>query len=80
MPTLFIDNGEPFDYKQYTVGGVAPAGTAFVRARASMIDAIANPAGGGQAFVVDDFVLVPEPSVALGMLLVGAAALAGRRR
>lgn len=78
MPTLFIDNGQPFDYKQYTVSGVAPAGTAFVRARASMIDAINNPAGGGQAFVVDDFALVPEPSMALGLLLVGA--LAGRRR
>lgn len=78
MPTLFIPNGEPFNYKFYTVTGVAPAGTAFVRARASMLDAIANPAGGGQAFVVDDFTLVPEPTAALGLLLLGA--LAGRRR
>jgi hypothetical protein len=80
LPTLYIDNGEPFDYKMYTLTGTSPAGTAFVRARASMIDGVPNPAGGGQAFVVDDFRLVPEPSMAISMLLIGAAALAGRRR
>lgn len=75
---LFVDNGEPFDYKQYTVVGVAPAGTVTVRARASMLNGAANPQGGGQAYVVDDFVLTPEPS-ALAMLLLGVAAVARRR-
>jgi hypothetical protein len=76
---LFTPNGEPFNYKQYQVAGVAPAGTAFARARASMLDAIANPQGGGQAYVVDDFDLVPEPA-SFGLLLIGAAALITRRR
>jgi hypothetical protein len=83
LPTLFVDNGLPFDYKQYTVSATAPAGTVEVRARASMIDAVGNPLGGGQAFVVDDFSLVqvPEPSslllVCLG--LAGACGLIRRR-
>jgi len=77
---LFLPNGEPFNYKQYTVTATAPVGTSFVRARVSMIDGMPNPAGGGQAFVVDDFELVPEPSTALGMVLLGAAALVRRRR
>ena len=76
---LFTDNGQPFDYKEYSVIAIAPAGTVTVRARASMLDAIGNPAGGGQAFVVDDFVLVPEPTTAIAMILVGAAAFARRR-
>ncbi len=76
---LLVDNGMAFDYKQYTVMATAPAGTAFVRARASMIDGIANPLGGGQAYVVDDFVLVPEPST-LAMVLLSPLALARRRR
>lgn len=74
---LFVDNGEPFDYKQYTVTAVAPATTATVRARASMINGAPNPLGGGQAYVVDDFVLTPEPASAL-LALLGIAAL--RRR
>lgn len=76
---LFDPNGHPFNYKQYTVSGTAPAGTVSVRARASMIDAFANPAGGGQAYVIDDFVLTPEPTALLGMVLLGAAAFARRR-
>lgn len=73
LPALFVDNGEPFDYKQYTLMATAPVGTFTVRARASFIDGLANPQGGGQAFVVDDFVLTPEPSTALAMVLIGAA-------
>jgi hypothetical protein len=69
---LFVDNGEPFDYKQFTIMATAPSGTEFVRARASMINGVNNPAGGGQAFVVDDFVLVvPAPSSPLlGLVLL----------
>jgi len=81
LPTLFVPNGQPFNYKQYTVTGVAPAGTAFVRARASMIGALGNPQGGGQAFVIDDFTLraVPEPTT-LGMLGLGLMGLQIVRR
>ena len=81
---LFVPNGQPFNYKQYFVLATAPAGTVAVSARVSMLNATNNPAGGGQAFVVDDFTLlgnVPEPTtVALGML--GAVGLFGlvRRR
>jgi len=44
---LFATNGQPFNYKQYSVQGTAPAGTVTVRARISMVDGINNPAGGG---------------------------------
>jgi hypothetical protein len=47
-----------------------------------MIGAMGNPAGGGQAFVVDDFSLtIPEPaSVALCMIgLMGLVGLVRRR-
>jgi hypothetical protein len=73
LPTLYVDNGEAFDYKQYTAVAIAPANAAEVRARASMIGGIPNPAGGGQAFVIDDFSLtaVPEPATAL-LVLFGA--------
>jgi hypothetical protein len=78
---LLTDNGLAFDYKQYTVSALAPAGAVSVRARASMVDAMANPAGGGQAYVIDDFTLtaVPEPATMslLGLTLVG---LIGIRR
>ena len=47
--------GNPFGYDQYTVAGIAPAGTAKVRARATMADAYGG--SGGQAFVVDAFSL-----------------------
>jgi hypothetical protein len=79
LPTLFVDNGEAFDYKQYSVSAVAPAGTVSVRARISMIGAMGNPAGGGQAYVVDDFVLTPEPT-GLALCAIAAAPLLGRRR
>lgn len=81
LPTLFVDNGHPFDYKMYTLSMVAPDNTAFVRVRASMIGAQSNPAGGGQAYVVDDFTLeaVPEPAT-MTALALGAAALIRRRK
>jgi len=56
-------NGNPFGYFNYTLSATAPAGTVTVRALATMINAYGNPAGGDQAFVVDAFTLVPEPSV-----------------
>jgi hypothetical protein len=80
---LLTPNGQPFNYKPYTFTSTAPANTAAVRARASMIDGIPNPAGGGQAFVVDDITLaiVPEPtSVVLGLIaMLGAVGLIRRR-
>lgn len=80
LPTLFVPNGEAFNYKQYAVTATAPAGTVSVRASASMIGAMGNPAGGGQAFVVDDFVLeVPEPTTSV-LFGLGLAVLVGIRR
>lgn len=76
---LFVTNGQPFNYKQYTLTALAPAGAVSVRARASMLNGASNPAGGGQAYVVDDFVLVPEPT-SLAAALPLALALLGRRR
>lgn len=81
LPQLFVDNGESFDYKQYSTTALAPAGTVTVRARASMIGATSNPLGGGQAFVVDDFTLVgvPEPTTA-ALTFVAATGLVLMRR
>jgi hypothetical protein len=84
LPTLFTPNGQPFNYKLYELTSVAPAGTATVRARASMIGATGNPAGGGQAFVIDDFSLtsnIPEPAT-VTLVLIGMLGFFGlvRRR
>jgi hypothetical protein len=84
LPNLFTPNGQPFNYKQYSLSAFAPPGAATVRARASMIGGLSNPAGGGQAFVVDDFTLdhvIPEPtSVVLGFIAVIGAVGMFRRR
>lgn len=80
---LGVANGNPFNYKQYTVTGVAPAGTAIVRSLAQQLNAYNNAALPSQAFVVDSFDLerVPEPaSIALGVLgLVGMFGVTRRR-
>jgi hypothetical protein len=77
VPLLGVVNGNPFQYKQFTVSGTAPAGTVTVRSIAQMLNAYGNPAGGDQAFVVDSFGLVaPEPaSIVLG--LIAAAGVFG---
>jgi hypothetical protein len=78
---LLTDNGEAFDYKQYQITALSPAGTVEARARVSMIDGTSNPAGGGQAYVVDDFSLtvIPEPTSAV-LGLAGLALLVARSR
>ena len=68
-----------FAYHPFSLSATAPAGTVSVRALATMIDAYNNPLGGGQAFVVDAFNLVPEPSV-IALAGLGTLALIFRRR
>lgn len=84
MPTLPDGTGNG-EWYQFSVGGVAPAGTAIVRARASMVDGTfsyrINPQGqweglNPQSAFVDDFVLTPEPATGLALL----ALLVLRRR
>ena len=80
---LFVPNGQPFNYKSYQLSAVAPPGSAVVRVSSRLLDGMSNPAGGGQAYVVDDFslVAVPEPaSIALVALGVGWLGLARRRQ
>lgn len=47
-------------WRQFTLMGIAPAGTAEVRVRASMIDGVANPGADPQSFFVDAFSLTVE--------------------
>jgi uncharacterized protein YjbI with pentapeptide repeats len=68
LPTLSVPNGNPFTYKEYMLIATAPAGTVSVRVRASMIGGMANPAGGGQAFVIDDFTLTDLPPAPFNIL------------
>jgi len=74
------NGGNPFGYFNYTLSATAPAGTATVRALATMVNAYGNPLGGDQAFVVDAFTLVPEPSIISLAGLSMAGLLIFRRR
>jgi hypothetical protein len=81
---LFVPNGQPFNYKPYSLTATAPAGSVNVRVMASLLNGLSNPAGGGQAYVVDDFSLdtfVPEPASA-SLCMFGLLGLFGliRRR
>jgi PEP-CTERM motif len=77
---LGTPNGQPFQYKQYNLNAVAPAGTAFVRVGAEMRNAYGNPAGGDQAFVVDTFSLtVPEPTSLAFLGLAGVMCVRRRK-
>ena len=64
------------EWREFSVNGVAPAGTTTVRARSSMLGGVLEPQNPQSAFV-DDFNLVPEPTSAL-LLVAGGLAL--RRR
>jgi hypothetical protein len=81
LAALLVDNGLPFDYKEYTAMAIAPLNAAEVRARISMIGGFNNPAGGDQAFVVDDITLtrIPEPTSLL-MAGLGLIGMLGMRR
>jgi hypothetical protein len=67
-------------WMRHVLSGVAPAGTAFVRVRANMVDGEFNVDPQQSAFV-DDFTLLAVPEPASGMLaLVSLAALGMIRR
>ena len=69
-----------FNYHPFSLSAIAPAGTVTVQAGAEMINAYGNPLGGGQAFVVDVFSLVPEPSaITLLALGIGGSLILRRR-
>jgi hypothetical protein len=75
-------------WHQHTLSEVAPAGTASVRVRVTMLDAVLNPGVDPQSFFVDQFeltasagtgaVTVPEPAATI--LAMFAAAILGSMR
>jgi hypothetical protein len=74
----------PWNWQEYVLVGVAPAGTAEVRTRVSVVDGFYS-FDPGQAFIVDDFSLdvtpVPEAGTALMAVMgMGLVAMARRRR
>ncbi|MCA9235632.1 MAG: PEP-CTERM sorting domain-containing protein [Planctomycetales bacterium] len=73
--------GNPFDYRQYAVSSVAPAGAVRARVRFSMIDGYPVPGAGDAALVTDAYSLtrVPEPASVL-MAGLGALGLFAIRR
>jgi hypothetical protein len=74
-------NEGPWNWQEYVLIATAPAGTAEVRSRVSVIDGFYNM-DPGQAFIVDDFTLeamqVPEP--AAGVLAIVGGLMVGSRR
>lgn len=64
-------------WRQFSVNGVAPAGTMTVRVGASMFDGVSTQMN--QSAFVDDFDLVPSPAGAAVLGLMGMFG-AGRRR
>ena len=64
-------------WRQFSVSGIAPAGTASVQARASFLDGVLQT-GNPQSAFVDDLVLTPEPT-SLALIGLGALALIRRR-
>jgi hypothetical protein len=76
-------------WQEHTLSAMAPAGTAKVRVRASMLDGVVNPGVDPQSFFVDAFELtatggaasiVPEPASLISLSIVVGAALLWRRR
>lgn len=70
-------NAADGQWRQFSVSGIAPAGTASVQARASFLDGVLQT-GNPQSAFVDDFVLTPEPT-SLALIGLGAVALLRRR-
>jgi hypothetical protein len=64
-------------WQQFSVGGVAPAGTASLRVSAQFLGGVFQTSNPQSAFV-DDFTLVPEPA-SLSLLALGGLALLRRR-
>ena len=66
-------------WRQFSVQGVAPAGTVKLRVGMAMIGGQVTPENPQSAFV-DDFVLVPAPGAAGVVMVLGVGVMARRRR